>query len=83
MMMSLPKVVNEHTDGDSVSLYGNLNGASFAKANHASRFGRLGAYRNANHITVLGAHGFSIQQLAIENAGHDQTNPKNAWQALQ
>ena len=75
-------VVNEHTDGDAVSLYGNVHGASFAKANHASRFGRLGTYRNAYHLTVMGGHGFSVQQLAIENAGHDQTNPGNAWQAL-
>jgi hypothetical protein len=36
-------VANEHTDGDAVSLYGNLKGIVFENANHASRFGRLGA----------------------------------------
>jgi hypothetical protein len=76
-------VANEHTDGDSISLYGNLNGIRFLRANHASRFGRLGAYRNAVHINVTGSHGFSIQQLAIENAGPGQTTPANKWQALQ
>ena len=37
-------------------------------------------YRNTNNIDVAGAHGFSIQQLAIEVAGPSQTNPENAWQ---
>ena len=76
-------VANEHTDGDSISLCGNLNGISFSAANHASRFGRVGAYRNAVHINVTGPHGFSIQQLAIENAGPGQITPRNQWQALQ
>jgi hypothetical protein len=74
-------VANEHTDGDAVSLYGNLNGVRFSQANHASRFGRLGAYRNAVHINVTGQHGFVVQQLAIENAGPGQTTSGNAWQA--
>ena len=37
-------------------------------------------YRNTNNIDVVGPHGFSIQQLAIEVAGPTQTTPGNAWQ---
>ena len=75
-------VANEHTDGDGITVCGNLNGISFSGANHASRFGRIGAFRNAVHLNVTGRHGFSVQQLAIENAGPGQTTPQNKWQAL-
>jgi len=73
-------VVNEHTDGDSVVVAGNVQGLRFMKANHASRFGRVGAYRNTEQITVNGSHAFSIQQVAIEKSGPGQTTPRNAWQ---
>ena len=73
-------VCNEHTDGDGIVVAANVNGLNFYLANHASRFGRVGAYRNTYHVVVAGRHGFSIQQLAIENAGPGQTNPQNMWQ---
>ncbi len=34
-------------------------------------------------MTVRGRHGFSIEQLNIEQPGPNQTDPKNAWQATQ
>jgi hypothetical protein len=34
-----------------------------------------------NTVTVSGTHGFSIEQLNIEQPGPGQTDPKNAWQA--
>ncbi len=73
--------VNEHTDGDNIVVGCNIHGLDFRTANHASRFGRVGAFRNTHHVTVTGKHGFSIQQLDIENAGPKQTDPDNAWQA--
>ena len=36
-------VCNEHTDGDGIVVAENVNGLQFVKANHASRFGRVGA----------------------------------------
>ncbi|MGQ9542096.1 MAG: hypothetical protein ACUVTY_13540 [Armatimonadota bacterium] len=60
----------------------NVNGLNFVFAHHASRFGRVGAYRNTHHITVSGRHGFSIEQMNIEEAGPGQTDEKNAWQAV-
>lgn len=75
-------VVNEHTDGDHITLGGNLHGLEFARANHASRFGRISAMRNTHHLTVTGNHGFSIQQLNIENPGPNQTDARNAWQRV-
>ncbi len=74
--------VNEHTDGDNLVVASNLNGLEFVQAHHASRFGRVGAYRNAHHITVTGGHGFSIQQFNTEMPGAGQTNEANAWQTL-
>ncbi|MCX7006118.1 MAG: glycosyl hydrolase family 28-related protein [Kiritimatiellaeota bacterium] len=73
-------VANEHTDGDHIVVAGNINGLEFPAAHHASRFGRVGAFRNTYHVTVTGKHGFSIAQLDIEKAGPRQTNPGNAWQ---
>jgi hypothetical protein len=73
-------VAHEHTDGDHIVVAGNINGLEFPAAHHASRLGRVGAFRNTYHVTVTGNHGFSIQQLDIEKAGPGQTNPGNAWQ---
>ncbi len=73
-------VVNEHTDGDSIVVASNIDGLSFAQAYHASRFGRVGAYRCTNMLTVNGTHGFSIEQLNIEHAGPGQTDENNSWQ---
>lgn len=75
-------LVNEHTDGDNIVVASNINGLNFVKAHHASRFARVGTYRNTHHITVSGSHGFSIQQMNTEKPGKGQTNAKNAWQTL-
>ena len=74
-------VVNEHTDGEHIVVASNIHGLSFSQAYHASRLGRVGAYRCTNSLTVTGAHGFSIEQLNIEHAGPGQTDENNAWQA--
>jgi hypothetical protein len=74
--------VNEHTDGDNIVVASNINGLEFVFAHHASRFGRVGTYRNTHHITVSGRHGFSIEQMNTEQPGPGQTNAQNAWQAL-
>ena len=74
-------VANEHTDADHVVVAGNINGLELPAAHHASRFGRVGAFRNAHHVTVTGKHGFSIEQLDIEKAGPGQTDAGNVWQA--
>ncbi len=73
-------VCNEHTDGDGIVVAENINGLSFSSANHASRFARVGAYRNSYNIAVQGRHGFVIQELAIETVGPGQSDAKNAWQ---
>ena len=75
-------VVNEHTDGDNIVVASNINGLEFVFAHHASRFGRVGTYRNTHHITVSGRHGFSIEQMNTEQPGPGQTDARNAWQAL-
>jgi hypothetical protein len=75
-------VVNEHTDAVSIVVASNVNGLNFLGANHASRFARVGTYRNTHHVTVSGRHGFSIEQLNTEMPGRGQTNPENAWQTL-
>jgi pimeloyl-ACP methyl ester carboxylesterase len=74
-------LVNEHTDGDNINLASNFNGLEFAFAHHASRFGRVGAQRCTRSVTVTGKHGFCIEQLDIEIAGHGQTDIDNEWQA--
>jgi hypothetical protein len=74
--------VNEHTDGDNIVVASNINGLEFVFAHHASRFARVGAYRNTHHITVSGRHGFSIEQMNTEQPGPGQTDAQNAWQAL-
>jgi hypothetical protein len=75
-------IVNEHTDGDSIVVASNINGLEFLKANHASRFARVGTYLNTHQVTVSGRHGFSIDQLNTEMPGRGQTNAGNAWQTL-
>jgi len=74
-------VVNEHTDGEHIVVASNIHGLRFSQAYHASHFGRVGAYRCTNSLTVTGQHGFSIEQLNIEHAGPGQTDDNNAWQA--
>jgi hypothetical protein len=75
-------VINEHTDGDHIILGSNIHGLDFATAHHASRFDRVSSMRCTNHITVTGKHGFTIEQLNIENAGPGQTDANNEWQKL-
>jgi hypothetical protein len=75
-------LVNEHTDGDNIVVASNVNGLEFVTNHHASRFGRVGTYRNTHHITVSGRHGFSIEQMNTEQPGPRQTDANNAWQAL-
>jgi hypothetical protein len=74
--------VNEHTDGDNIVVASNINGLEFLQAHHASRFARVGTYRNTHHVTVSRRHAFSIEQMNTERPGPGQTNAKNAWQAL-
>jgi len=73
-------VVNEHTDGNNIVVASNVHGLDFVDAYHASRFGRVGAYRCTNMLTVSGKHGFMIDQLNIEHAGPGQTDDNNVWQ---
>lgn len=75
-------VVSEHTDADNIVVASNTHGLAFLFAHHASRFARLGAYRNTHHITVLGRHGFSIEQMNTEMPGGGQTDAVNSWQTL-
>jgi hypothetical protein len=74
--------VNEHTDGDNIVVASNINGLEFLQAHHASRFARVGTYRNTHHISVLGIHAFSIEQMNTEKPGEGQTNSENDWQTL-
>jgi hypothetical protein len=76
-------VVNEHTDGDNIVIGSTIHGLRFAAAHHASRFARVSCCRNVNSVTVSGRHGFTIEQLNIEQPGPNQTDPQNAWQATQ
>ncbi|MCP4199947.1 MAG: hypothetical protein GY762_22615 [Proteobacteria bacterium] len=75
-------MVNEHTDGDSIVVASNINGLEFLQAHHASRFARVGTYRNTHQVTVSGRHAFSIDQMNTEMPGRGQTNAGNAWQEL-
>jgi hypothetical protein len=74
--------VNEHTDGDNIVVASNVNGLEFLQAHHASRFARIGTYRNTHHINVSGKHGFSIEQMNTEQPGQGQTDAENEWQKL-
>ncbi len=69
-------------DGDNIIVASNVNGLEFLQAHHASRFARVGSYRNTHHVTVSGRHGFSIEQLNTEQPGQGQTDGGNAWQTL-
>ena len=73
-------IVREHTDADYIVVASNVHGLLFEFAHHASRFGRVGVYRNTNHITVTGNHGFHIDQLNTEQPGNRQTQPHTEWQ---
>ena len=75
-------LVNEHTDGDNIVVASNINGLEFVTNHHASRFGRVGTYRNTHHLTVSGRHGFLIEQMNTEQPGPGQTSALNAWQTL-
>lgn len=75
-------MVYEHTDADNIVVAGNIHGLDFGQAHHASRFGRVGTYRNTYHVTVSGKHGFSIEQMNTEQPGPNQTDVNNAWQTL-
>jgi hypothetical protein len=75
-------LVNEHTDADNIVVASNVNGLEFLTNHHASRFGRVGTYRNTHHVTVSGRHGFSIEQMNTEQPGPGQTDTNNAWQTL-
>lgn len=74
--------VNEHTSADDLVVASNIHGLEFPFAHHASRFGRVGAYRNTHHVTITGRHGFVIDELNTERPGPGQTDEKNAWQSL-
>ena len=75
-------VVYEHTDADNIVVAGNIHGLDFGQAHHASRFGRVGTYRNTYHVTVSGRHGFLIEQMNTEQPGTGQTDARSAWQTL-
>ncbi len=75
-------LVREHTDADNIVVASNIHGIKFTTANHASRFGRIGTYRNTHHVTVAGRHGFLIKQMNTEQLGGGQTNAQNDWQTL-
>ena len=75
-------VVNEHTDGDNIVVASNIHGLHFRSAHHASRFARVGTYRNTHHVSVSGKHGFSITQMNTEMPGSGQTDAVNVWQTL-
>lgn len=75
-------LVREHTDADNIVVASNIHGLKFTTANHASRFGRIGTYRNTHHVTVAGKHGFLIKQMNTEQPGAGQTNAQSAWQTL-
>jgi hypothetical protein len=75
-------LVREHTDADNIVVASNIHGIKFSHANHASRFGRIGTYRNTHHVTVEGKHGFLIKQMNTEQPGEGQTTPQTAWQTL-
>ncbi|MCX7414927.1 MAG: hypothetical protein NTY25_00310 [Planctomycetia bacterium] len=75
-------LTKRRTDGDNIMVASNMHGLNFAFDHHASRFGRVGTYRNANHITVSGRHGFLIEQMNTAFPGPGQTDGNNAWQTL-
>ncbi|MGZ8287252.1 MAG: glycosyl hydrolase family 28-related protein [Allosphingosinicella sp.] len=60
--------VNEHTDADEINLGAGWYGLLFNDAHHASRFGRVLAYRVNTPIAFAGPHSFAIEQLDIEHS---------------
>ena len=60
--------VNEHTDGDNITVTACYNGIFFNPAYHTSRFGRVCAQNNIVNIDVRGSHRFQIENLNIEHA---------------
>ncbi|MEA3010088.1 MAG: hypothetical protein QOJ91_1780 [Sphingomonadales bacterium] len=60
--------VNEHTDADEINLGAGCNGLLFNAGYHASRFGRVLAYRVTTPVTFAGRHSFSIEQLDVEHS---------------
>ena len=73
-------VVNEHTDGDNIVVGSNIHGLGIRHRQSCLPLRPGGRLRNTHHVTVTGKHGFSIEQLDIENAGTGQTDTRNAWQ---
>jgi thioredoxin reductase len=67
---------------DNIVVASNIHGIKFTTANHASRFGRIGTYRNTHHVTVAGKHGFLIKQMNTEQPGAGQTSAQTGWQTL-
>lgn len=73
---------NEHTDGDNVNVASCINGINFQTAFHASRYGRVDAFRCTNIVKVSGVHYFSIAQLNIEHDDSATVAP-NYYQVTQ
>jgi hypothetical protein len=73
-------LVEEHTDGDNVVVASNVHGLRLLFAHHASRFARVGVYRNTHNVTVEGPHALSIEQLNTERPGPGQWSERTAWQ---
>ncbi|HEY0131112.1 MAG TPA: glycosyl hydrolase family 28-related protein [Allosphingosinicella sp.] len=59
--------VNEHTDADQIILGAGWHGLLFNEGHHASRLGRVMAYRVNTPVAFAGVHSFSIEQLDIEH----------------
>lgn len=59
--------VNEHTNADQISLGAGWYGLLFNQGHHASRLGRVLAYRVNTPVAFAGGHSFSIEQLDIEH----------------
>ena len=51
-----------------MAVFSNVVGLRFDSANDASWLARVDASDNQHHVKVAGPHGFTIQQLLIENA---------------
>ncbi len=49
------------------AVFSNVVGLRFDRANDASWLARVDASDNQHHVKVAGPHGFTIQQLMIEN----------------
>jgi hypothetical protein len=69
--------VNEHTDAEQIILGAGWHGLLFNEGHHASRFGRVLAFRVNTPVAFAGGHSFSIEQLDIEHTitAAEATNP--------